>query len=250
MKNHILKGLAFFLFLHINYNAKAQCLPTDDCSDACFMGLSMLNGLSSSTNSFAPGYTPQICGTSDNDLWVKVQAAGTVGTVTVTPSNCVVGNGLQLALFNGCEGDMVACNVGCTGCGNKELTITANLSPTAFYYLWIDGWAGDGCDFKVKATGFRENMILSESEPTPKTAMPELIVLPNPFIEKAVVQLSTLPAGQKWLNLATPDGRICQRISFDDGTAEIFRTGLPKGLLFLWVELNGATIATGKLVVE
>jgi hypothetical protein len=103
------------------------------------------------------GYTGQtppggFCGTIENEQWLGFIAGASVGTFTVTPTGCQVGNGLQIALYTGCLSAPIACNGGAPGNGNNPVSITANLTPGVNYFLLIDGYAGDQCSFTVTVT--------------------------------------------------------------------------------------------------
>lgn len=130
--------------------------PADDCMDACFQGQTQVNTISSQSAGYAPGGVTSFCGSIENDQWIVVQAASVTGEVTVFPSNCTDGNGMQIAIYDSCGGQMIQCNVGCNGCGTTPQTISVNLVPGQFYYLLLDGWAGDQCEFTLNASGFTE----------------------------------------------------------------------------------------------
>ena len=206
--------------------------------------------LSSSTNDFFPGFAPGICATSDNDQWIRVQAKTTIGTVTVTPSNCVVGNGLQLAVYSACDGIVLACDPGCMGCGDKTVSVSFTMNPLTIYYIWIDGWSGDGCGFTVKATGFSETLTVSSENPSSIQEAAEVSISPNPFFEKTTIQLTHPSPGEKTLDVFTPDGRPCKTVGFTGDKVEFARDQLPSGLFIFTISKEGAIIASGKLLAE
>ncbi len=73
-------------------------------------------------------------------------------TFTVIPSDCADGNGLQIALYEDCMGDPLECEKGELNGGNLPVSITASLAPGHNYFLMIDGFAGDQCDFSVSVS--------------------------------------------------------------------------------------------------
>ncbi len=126
--------------------------PAEDlCQNICIY--CNFNGYSGSSSGYT-GQTPPggFCGTIENEQWLGFIAGAAVGTFTVTPSNCQVGNGLQIALYTDCNSAPVACNGGQPGGGNTPVSITANLTPGVNYFLLIDGYAGDQCNFVVTVT--------------------------------------------------------------------------------------------------
>lgn len=103
------------------------------------------------------GYTGQtppggFCGTIENEQWLGFIAGAAGATFTATPSNCTDGNGVQIALYAACSDPYIACNIGAAGGGNNPVSITAMLTPGANYFLLIDGYAGDQCDFSITVT--------------------------------------------------------------------------------------------------
>lgn len=73
-------------------------------------------------------------------------------TFTVIPSNCSDGNGLQIALYEDCMGQPLACEKGEFDNGNMPVSVSASLAPGHNYFLMIDGFAGDQCDFSVSVS--------------------------------------------------------------------------------------------------
>lgn len=94
----------------------------------------------------------------DNNSWIRFTAANTTATLTVTVSDCFVGNypsgGIQMQIFSAgspcCNFTPVSSFVE----GSSVLTITANnLTIGQDYYLMIDGYAGDICNYTITASG-------------------------------------------------------------------------------------------------
>ncbi len=134
----------------------ANTPPADDCFNACWYGQTQVNISTSTTAGYLPSAVPQFCGSIENDQWYIMQAATSTGSITVTPSNCTDGNGVQVAVYPTCGGPIIACNEGCSGCGAVPVSITTNLVPGQFYYVLVDGWAGDACNFSINTSGFSE----------------------------------------------------------------------------------------------
>jgi len=126
--------------------------PADDCMGACIY--CNFNGLLSSTDGYAANVAPPgFCSTVENDQWIGFLAGSPSTVLTITPSNCTNGNGLQAALFAGCNQPPLLCEVGQQGGGSTPLVLNAsNLIPGKHYYLMVDGYAGDQCDFSVSVS--------------------------------------------------------------------------------------------------
>jgi hypothetical protein len=135
--------------------------PAEDCSSACITcNLPPFNG---STAGFAPSGAPFCPGTViNNDQWIGFVAGTSSITFTVTPSNCTLGDGVQVAIYElGCYDAPIACNGGCTNCGTMPQSVTASLIPGNIYYLMIDGYGGDECDFQVSFTPSNATQVLT-----------------------------------------------------------------------------------------
>ncbi len=124
---------------------------SDFCESTCIY--CNFNGYQGSSGGYS-GQTPPggFCGTIENEQWLGFIAGAAGATFTATPSNCQDGNGVQIALYAACSDPYIACNIGSPGGGNTPVSITAALTPGANYFLLIDGYAGDQCDFSITVT--------------------------------------------------------------------------------------------------
>lgn len=129
----------------------AAGFPTADlCADIC--ADCDFDGYTGNTSGYTGQTPPGFCGTIENEQWLGFVAGAPAATITVTPSNCATGNGVQIALYPSCGDAPLQCNSGSAGGGDTPLSITSALIPGVTYYLLIDGWAGDQCDFQVVVT--------------------------------------------------------------------------------------------------
>jgi Secretion system C-terminal sorting domain/SprB repeat/PKD-like domain len=126
--------------------------PAEDCWSAC-VNCNLVPFLGS-TSGFAPSGAPYCPGyVINNDQWIGFIAGASSITFTVVPNNCTLGDGVQVAIYtDDCFDAPIACNGGCIGCGTIPQSVTANLIPGNVYYLLIDGFGGDECDFEVVFT--------------------------------------------------------------------------------------------------
>ena len=152
--------LAFFILISFQSRAQVnQPCPTppppgaENCQAACvycdfdgYMG----------TNDGTPSGGNTVCGqiALHNDQWFGFTAGSTSITITLYPSNCQDGNGLQVAFWDDCsDADAIICDPGSAGGGNDPLVLTYDgftIGETYFYML--DGWSGDVCDFEIEIT--------------------------------------------------------------------------------------------------
>lgn len=147
-------GLVFqFTFL------VAQVLPVcdpgvtpaaDACADACFF--CQLNGYDGQTSGYTAGTAPSFCGTVQNDQWLGfIAGAGSI-SIDVMPYGCQQGDGLEIALYADCAAPPIACTPGQSGGGDQLRSLTASLVPGQPYFLMINGFAGDACQFSISTS--------------------------------------------------------------------------------------------------
>jgi len=89
--------------------------------------------------------------TIDNNSWIKFTAAAASATFSVTIGNCFSNGGIQMQIFSG---------IGCCGFtpvsdfqqSATSFALTANsLTVGQDYFLMVDGWGGDICNYTVTA---------------------------------------------------------------------------------------------------
>ena len=126
-------------------------LPTN-CNNSCiFCNLDGLHGNN------ADGYpnNMEICGqiTVHNPVWLGFVAGTEQITMDLTVYNCLQGDGLQMAFLEGCQGDVLVCNPGLPQGGGIPLGLSFDgFTPGQQYFLLIDGFTSDVCDFIVDVT--------------------------------------------------------------------------------------------------
>lgn len=135
-------------------------LPADECADAPMIDLSQpFAGSTSCAYTESTGSEAAAsCGTVENDSWITFQAAASDVELEFEVGTCSGSNtGVQLVVFSG------SCGVNCSGLTeiagscenpvsdpNAEETNTwsfSGLTPGDVYYVRIDGYAGQLCDY-------------------------------------------------------------------------------------------------------
>lgn len=154
--------LLFLCWLFLVQTLMAQIPPTcpspppvgaESCEYACiYCDLDGYTGINNGTPS--GGNTVCASVALHNDQWFGFVAGSSAITFQVESSNCHNGDGLQLALFESCIApDAIICNAGTPGGGNIILELTYdNFIPGETYYLVVDGWSGDVCNFQINLT--------------------------------------------------------------------------------------------------
>ncbi|MCU0347411.1 MAG: hypothetical protein MUC59_10735, partial [Saprospiraceae bacterium] len=156
MKKTLLPLVFCFLWL----GAKGQnCEPSFDCTTAPILcgadldGLQATTVLNSPTISIPPNFA-FFCQNSviDNNQWIGFSPCTPSVNLLIQVNGCAMGNGLQAVIFESgdCQ-DFVAvsnCLTEITPFTTGVLTAD-NLVPGNVYYLMIDGFIGDACDYEV-----------------------------------------------------------------------------------------------------
>jgi PKD-like domain/CHU_C Type IX secretion signal domain/SprB repeat len=140
------------------YTLLAQSLPTrcggtspaTSCEDVCIS--CNFDGYTGSTFGFPGGEATEFCGTVENMQWLGFIAGAEEATFTVTPTDCANGDGLQIALYDNCKNPPLGCNKGMKGWGAKAVSIKVKMIPGTTYFLLVDGYANDQCEFVVSVS--------------------------------------------------------------------------------------------------
>lgn len=131
--------------------------PTDDCASAPL--INSFENFCGSTAGFTVGisHSPG-CGISiNNDSWLRfVPSATTVEIDWYIPYGTTCDDGVQFQIYSGSCGSLSAVSGTCvnpTGGAGSGGTWTINgLSIGSTYYIMIDGYAGDNCNYYFNAT--------------------------------------------------------------------------------------------------
>jgi Secretion system C-terminal sorting domain/PKD-like domain len=211
-----------------------QIRPAESCPEACVY--CDFNGYMGTTGGYAPNGIPPggFCSMIQNDQWLGFIAGATSATFTVTPSNCVNGNGVQVALYESCNTAPLACNAGGAGNGNTPTIITVSLIPGTNYFLLIDGLSGDDCDLTVTVSPPSAvkapdvGIMLPIESPLSKVCPGGTITMSVPAVPNAGTYTWSGPAGTLIngepapVTIDAPDGRIVQvTFPLTAGTAQI-----------------------------
>ncbi|MBV6438623.1 MAG: hypothetical protein EPGJADBJ_00247 [Saprospiraceae bacterium] len=150
------KHLLFFCLTQLIVQAMIAQTPNtcpdntpgaDECVDACIY--CNLESYTGSTAGYTDGSVSSFCGTLENEQWLGFVAGGSSITITVMPFGCALGDGVQVALYPACNLDPIACNGGMADGGSTPVSVSAGTIPGQVYYLMVDGYAGDLCNFTL-----------------------------------------------------------------------------------------------------
>ncbi len=139
----------------------------DWCSDPAVLTQGAGSWSSSTSNIYSyddPGTS--FCGSIENNSWYVFTASATTETFNFSNiTNCIWNDGIQAEVFdvttdgNGCCTSLSSVS----NCWNPWSTANGTVTATGLtigndYYLMVDGWGGDQCDFTV--TGWTATGIL------------------------------------------------------------------------------------------
>ena len=148
--------LSMLVILSFGVYIQAQpCQPApaggDDCTSAPLLSCN-LDGYMGSTAGYTPGPAPTgFCGLVENDQYFRFIADEVPVALQIIPSNCTTAKGLQSALYE--TTDCITLNP-VSACASFGSANTLNVVSNSVivgneYYLMIDGFEGDICDFTI-----------------------------------------------------------------------------------------------------
>jgi len=162
--------------------AEDACIMCDPCLLDGYMG----STVPGSNTCDVPG---PFCGSIENNQWFAFMAppSGTV-TFNFTVTSCQGvpnGSGIQAEVYSTADCNTFVSVSNCWSPGSQQNgAVTATgLDPYCTYYLMIDGWAGDFCDFIINVTDCQ----------VPPTPTPIVISGPTPVCPGSIVQYTMSP---------------------------------------------------------
>jgi hypothetical protein len=127
--------------------------PAESCFEACVTKCTEFEVWGSTAGWQPDLQIPGWCSQIQNDQWFSFMALQPGIEIEVEASNCSNGDGVQVAIYSSCQGPPLACEAGGNGEANFIQRIsTSDLIPGQAYFIVIDGFSGDQCDFRMRAT--------------------------------------------------------------------------------------------------
>lgn len=130
--------------------------PANTCCDAVITSLCEIDGYcSSSANAYTVTATENVpfCAVIENNSWISFIANSPNIELEFLVSNCAFDFGIQAQLFEttDCSNFTIAstCFNPGPGASLDGSLIADNLVPGNTYYLMVDGWASDNCDYTI-----------------------------------------------------------------------------------------------------
>jgi PKD repeat protein len=172
----------------------------DDCGNACVR----LNFENTTFNNGAfTDFGQSFCGNGylESSMWFSFIAPAANFEIIAGPENCENGDGLQMAVYRSCDDpNPLYCNTGQSGGGNTPLYIAATgMTPGRVYYLMMDTYSHDICDFTIKITP-KLSFHLPELPDLPPIQGPA-IVCPGEYV---TFSIPAVPGAQQYIWDAVP----------------------------------------------
>ncbi len=130
--------------------------PSNTCCDAVITSLCEIDGYcSASANSYTVTPTENVpfCAVIENNSWISFVANSPDIELEFVVTNCAFNFGIQAQLFEttDCQNFTIASSCFNPGPGASldGFLIANNLVPGNTYYLMVDGWASDNCDYTI-----------------------------------------------------------------------------------------------------
>lgn len=136
------------------------CVTNPAAGDLCTSATPICNfngycgNTSAAYDADSPGnLSSEFCGSIDNNSWLSFVAEDATATLNIWVMNCTDGDGIQMEIYGTTDCNTFTSYSNCWNPGVMvDGTVTANgLTPGTTYYLMIDGWAGDVCDYIIGA---------------------------------------------------------------------------------------------------
>ncbi|MCC6461867.1 MAG: hypothetical protein IT260_15435, partial [Saprospiraceae bacterium] len=120
--------------------------PSDFCNTVC-LSCDFQNGTIINSAPYTPDISADDCLGIHNNYWYAFTAAEAEATFSAFPTNCLTGQGIQIAIYDQCEGNCLSFDYGCDG--SPVSTTISNMEIGQVYYMTIDGCSGDICDIQM-----------------------------------------------------------------------------------------------------
>ncbi len=140
--------------------AMPSCVSNPVAGDHCGEAepICNFNGYCGNTSAVYDADSPgnlasEFCGSIDNNSWLSFVAEDVTATLNIWVYNCTYGDGIQMEIYGTTD-----CNTftSYSNCWNPGVMVDGTVTATGLtvgttYYLMIDGWAGDVCDYTIGA---------------------------------------------------------------------------------------------------
>ena len=204
--------------------------PTPNCNDAPFICLDGYTSTLDEVTGVGPNPLCSNGGGPHNIQWVAFEAQSTDLEITIIPSNCLNGGGMQAGVYTDCS---FTTEMACQGvCQTGTFSISGNAFEVGVvYYFFVDGCAGDICDYVIDIT---QGMVGGDFPP-PGDVQPIVgpetvcegqsdVLYSVPCIDNAQTYEWTIPPGATFVSANTSGNEIL--VNFELLGGQICVTGM------------------------
>lgn len=125
-------------------------MPTDQ-PPGPYICWPLIDGFTASTSGFtADNPFDNFCGTIENNSWFSISPCGSQVKFSIQSYDCQLGYGIQAAIYNK-NFDLVSSCYSSMGSNFYGEIESANLIPGEIYYVMVDGFLGDDCEYTITA---------------------------------------------------------------------------------------------------
>lgn len=130
--------------------------PHDNCASAPDIDLSQpfagSTACAYTVSTSAPESLPDFpsCGAINNDSWIRFQAGAAEVVIQLDLGDCTLNSGVQIQVLSGSCGSFTQVANSCINPTGEMASVIWNFSGLTsgnFYYIWIDGYSGDFCEY-------------------------------------------------------------------------------------------------------
>jgi gliding motility-associated-like protein len=94
----------------------------------------------------------EFCGSIENNSWLSFEASSSDVFLDVSVTNCILNEGVQMVLLEGDCSNLTRVGTNCISPLIGDVTASfSGLNPGETYFLMVDGFAGDYCNYEIAA---------------------------------------------------------------------------------------------------
>ncbi|MEL6864196.1 MAG: hypothetical protein AAFP19_07255 [Bacteroidota bacterium] len=122
------------------------------CCDAILL-TDLLDGYCGNTGNYTddPSSIASFCANLDNNSWLAFIASEATAQLDITTNACQLNRGIQVGIFetSDCNNFSLVSNCWNPNAVTSGTVLATSLTPGETYYLMVDGWLGDSCEYTI-----------------------------------------------------------------------------------------------------
>ncbi|MEM8906224.1 MAG: hypothetical protein AAGD05_00130, partial [Bacteroidota bacterium] len=134
-------------------SCNSNYIAGDVCCDAILLSADELDGYCGNTQGYNdfPDEIDEFCANIENNSWLAFIAASNNAVLSISASGCTNSWGIQVQVFetNDCANFTPKSNCWNPGFESSGTMTITDLVVGEIYYIHVDGWGGDHCDYNI-----------------------------------------------------------------------------------------------------